>query len=195
MHFVCVFGPPAVGKMTVGHELAKLTGFKLFHNHMTVDPVLDIFPFGSPPFGRLVGEFRRRIIEEAVAADLPGLIFTYVWALEDDQDRDTVASYVDIVESGGGKVSFVELVAPLEERLVRNSSEFRLDQKRSKRDLDFSHQNVIDLDTQWVMNTGGTTTVAEAYLAGRDYVRIDNTHLSAVDVARQVAETFALPGR
>ena len=195
MHFVCVFGPPAVGKMTVGHELAKLTGFKLFHNHMTVDPVLDIFPFGSPPFGRLVGEFRRRIIEEAVAADLPGLIFTYVWALEDERDRDTVASYVDIVESGGGQVSFVELVAPLEERLVRNSSEFRLDQKRSKRDLDFSHQNVIDLDTQWVMNTGGTATVGEAYLAGRDYVRIDNTRLPAAEAASQVAETFVLSRR
>jgi len=36
--------------------------------------VLDIFPFGSAPFARLVGEFRRRIIEEAVAADLAGLV-------------------------------------------------------------------------------------------------------------------------
>ena len=193
MHFVCVFGPPAVGKMTVGHELARLTGFKLFHNHMTVDPVLDIFPFGSPPFGRLVKEFRRRIIEEAVAADLPGLVFTYVWDLEDVRDRDTVASYVDIVESGGGKAAFVELAAPLEERLVRNASEFRLEQKRSKRDLAFSHQNVIDLDSEWVMNTGGPPGPAEAYLAGRDFVRIDNTHLSAADVARQVVDHLALP--
>ena len=71
MHFVLIFGPPAVGKMTVGHELAKRTGFKLFHNHMTVEPVLDIFEFGSPPFNRLVDEFRRRVIEEAVAGELP----------------------------------------------------------------------------------------------------------------------------
>ena len=193
MHFVCVFGPPAVGKMTVGHEIARLTGFKLFHNHMTVDPVLDIFPFGSPPFGRLVSEFRRRIIEEAVAADLPGLVFTYVWALEDERDLDTVASYVDIVESGGGQAAFVELVAPLEERLVRNASEFRLEQKRSKRDLAFSHQNVIDLDSAWVMNTGGTPGPAEAYLDGRDYVRIDNTHRSAADVAAEVVDHLGLP--
>lgn len=193
MHFVCVFGPPAVGKMTVGHEIARLAGFKLFHNHMTVDPVLDIFPFGSPPFGRLVKEFRRRIIEEAVAADLPGLVFTYVWDLEDERDRDTVASFVDIVESGGGQAAFVELAAPLEERLVRNASEFRLAQKRSKRNLAFSHQNVIDLDSTWVMNTGGTTTPAEAYLEGRDYVRIDNTHRSAADVADEVVAHFSLP--
>ena len=193
MHFVCVFGPPAVGKMTVGHELARITGFKLFHNHMTVDPVLDIFPFGSPPFVRLVDEFRRRIIEEAVAADLPGLIFTFVWGLEDEGDRDLVASYVDIVESAGGTALFVELYAPLEERLVRNETELRLEHKRSKRDLAFSRQNVLDLEDGWVMNTGRTATPADDYLAGRHFVRIDNTHRPAADVAQQVADTFGLP--
>jgi hypothetical protein len=105
-----------------------------------------------------------------------------------------VASYVDIVESGGGRAAFVELAAPLDERLVRNGSEFRLEQKRSKRDLAFSHQNVIDLDSTWVMNTGGEPTAAEAYLARHDYVRIDNTHLCAADVAQRVVDRFALPG-
>jgi len=59
MELVVVFGPPAVGKMTVGREICLLTGFKLFHNHMTIEPVLDIFPYGSPQFSRLVSEFRR----------------------------------------------------------------------------------------------------------------------------------------
>ena len=192
MHLVCIFGPPAVGKMTVGHELARLTGFRLFHNHMTVDPVLDIFPFGSPPFTRLVDEFRRRIIEEAVAADLPGLVFTFVWGLESAGDRDTIASYVDIVERGGGRVFFVELAAPLEERLVRNVTEFRLDQKRSKRDVEFSRQNLVDLDAAWVMNTGGAPTQADGLLAGREHLRVDNTDLPAAVVARLVAESWGL---
>jgi len=77
MHFIIIFGPPAVGKMTVGTELARLTGFKLFHNHMTIDLVLTFFGFGTPQFS-LVGEFRRRIFEEVAASTLPGLIFTYV---------------------------------------------------------------------------------------------------------------------
>jgi shikimate kinase len=42
MKFVLIFGPQAVGKMTVGQELAKITGLKLFHNHMTIERV--------PPF-------------------------------------------------------------------------------------------------------------------------------------------------
>jgi hypothetical protein len=149
-------------------------------------------PVRSPPFNTLVGEFRRRIIEEAVAAELSRLIFTYVWGLEDERDRDLVASYVDIVESAGGTALFVELYAPLEERLVRNETELRLERKRSKRDLAFSRQNVLDLEENFVMNTGPTATPADKYLADRHYLRIDNTHRNADD-AQEVADTFGLP--
>ncbi|HJR40312.1 MAG TPA: AAA family ATPase [Nocardioidaceae bacterium] len=192
MHFVMIFGPPAVGKMTVGHELTRLTGFKLFHNHMSVEPVLDIFPFGSPPFERLVSEFRRRIIEEAADSELPGLVFTYVWALEDPQDKRVVESYADIVESRGGQAHFVELVATQEERLARNGTEFRLEHKRSKRDLAFSKNNLLELDQKWVMNTGGTFTWADICPA-RECLRIDNTERSARDVAEELVAGFGLP--
>lgn len=64
---VFIVGPPAVGKMAVGHELAARTGFRLFHNHHTIDLVLRFFDYGTPPFRRLVGEFRRRTFEEVAA--------------------------------------------------------------------------------------------------------------------------------
>ena len=32
MNFVVIFGPVAVGKMTVGQELEKITDLKLFYN-------------------------------------------------------------------------------------------------------------------------------------------------------------------
>ena len=38
-----MIGNAAVGKMTVGQELMKLTGLRLFHNHMTIEPVIEIF--------------------------------------------------------------------------------------------------------------------------------------------------------
>jgi hypothetical protein len=192
MHFVVIFGPPAVGKMTVGHELAKLTGFKLFHNHMTVEPVLDIFPFGSPPFGRLVDEFRRRVIEEACDAELPGLIFTFVWGLELDSDRAMVASYVDIVESRGGQVHFVELVADQAERLIRNTTEFRLEQKKSKRDVEFSRNNLLELDEKYVMNTGGVLSWYDVFGAV-PCLRIDNTDSPAAGVATRILASLPLP--
>ena len=88
---VMLVGPPAVGKMTVGHALAARTGLRLFHNHQTIDLVLRFFPFGTPPFQRLNGEFRRRIFEEVAASDLPGLIFTFVWAFDDPRDHAALA--------------------------------------------------------------------------------------------------------
>ena len=191
MHFVFVFGPPAVGKMTVGRALAARTGYKLLHNHMTVEPVLEIFEFGSPPFGRLVSEFRRRVVEEALAADLDGLVFTMVWGLELDEDRTLVTSYVDLVHAAGGRVSFVELYADLGERLERNRTELRLAEKRSKRDLEFSHGNVLALE-RYVMNTGGPGTVGEDVLEGREHLRVDNTALSADEVADRVVHALGL---
>ena len=80
---VVIFGPPAVGKMAVGAELSALTGFPLFHNHLSIEAVLPVFEFGTPAFGRLVGEFRERVFVEVAESDLPGLIFTYVWAFDD----------------------------------------------------------------------------------------------------------------
>src|SRR3954466_8663187 len=77
-----VVGPPAVGKMTVGAAIAQRTGLRLFHNHQTIDLVLRFFPFGTPPFQRLVVDLRRRILEEVAASDLPGIIFTFVRAFD-----------------------------------------------------------------------------------------------------------------
>jgi len=189
MHLVFVFGPPAVGKMTVGREIAARTGYKLLHNHMTVEPVLDVFPFGSPPFGRLVNEFRRRILEEAVPA-LDGLVFTMVWGLDLPEDRALVSSYVDLVEAAGGHVTFVELYAELDERLARNRTELRLAEKRSKRDVEFSHGNVLELE-RYVMNTEpGVRTAASDLLSAHAHLRIDNTHLSAAEVAARVVAAF-----
>lgn len=48
MKLVIIFGPQAVGKMTVGQSLAAMTGFKLFHNHMSIDFVSQFFDYGTP---------------------------------------------------------------------------------------------------------------------------------------------------
>lgn len=194
MHFVCVYGPPAVGKMTVGRALCDLTGFKLFHNHMSVEPILEIFDFGTPAYRRLVGEIRRRVVEEAVTEGLPGLVFTYVWALEEEGDARLVSDLVDIVERGGGTVHFVELAAPLDVRRGRNVTELRREHKRTHRDADLSDRILHDLE-RYVLNStdGQAPEQAASVLARGDIVRIDNTHLSPDEVADQVAKELDLP--
>jgi len=155
MNFVVIFGPPAVGKMTVGYELAKLTGMKVFHNHMTIDLILEFFPYGSEKFNTLVSEFRQRILEEFAASDLPGMIFTFVWALDKAGDREQIESYSEIFKKRGADVFFVELEADLDERLERNKSEFRLSKKSSKRDISRSEKNLLNTESQYKMNIVG----------------------------------------
>jgi shikimate kinase len=183
---VFIVGPPAVGKMTVGHEVAARTGLKLFHNHHTIDLALRFFPYGTPPFRRLVGEFRRRILEEVAASELPGLIFTYVWAFDHESDAAAVEEYASHFRTRGGRVVFVELEASQNERLRRNETEFRLAEKPFKRDLVASRQQLLELDEKYQLNSRGV------FDDRPDYVRIDNTDVSPSEVARRIIERFGL---
>ena len=184
MKFVVIFGPPAVGKMTVGFELAKLTGFKLFHNHMTIDLVLNFFDFDAPQFHRLVGEFRRRIFEEVAAGDFSGLIFTFVWAINLESDRNYIESYCDIFRKKGAEIYFVELEADLTERLKRNETEFRLSQKHPKRNIEKSRASLLEQVEKYKLNTDDDFFYAENYL------KINNTNLSAEEAAQNIIKEF-----
>ena len=187
MHLVCIFGPPAVGKMTVGYELARRTGLKLFHNHHTIELALQFFPFGTPPFARLVEEFRRRILEEVAHSGLPGLIFTYVWAFDDPRDEVSVNSLAEVFRVRGGKVLFVELEATQEERLKRNETALRLREKPFKRDLAKSREQLLDVDGRYQLNSAGR-------FDGRaDWLRLDNTDLPPDLAAERVIAAFGLP--
>jgi hypothetical protein len=181
-----IIGPPAVGKMTVGAVIAQRTGLRLFHNHQTIDLVLPFFPFGSKPFRRLVDQFRTGIFEEVAQSNLPGLIFTYVWAFDQLQDAAFVEGLADIFRSRGGRVLFVELQAGLDERLSRNESEFRLAQKPGKRDVVASRKRLLDVEGKHQLNS-------RDYFAGRsDYLFIDNTRLTPDVAATQVIGAFDL---
>ncbi|CAN5856093.1 AAA family ATPase [soil metagenome] len=184
---IFLVGPPAVGKMTVGHELAARTGMKLFHNHQTIELVLGFFPFDSPPFDRLVRAFRRGIFEEVAASTLPGLIFTYVWAFDEPDDDAFVAEFSAIFERRGGRALFVELEASLDERLRRNETGFRLEHKPSKRDTAASRQRLLDYGARYQLSSGGR------FNGRADWMHIDNTHLEPADAAARIIAHFALP--
>jgi glycopeptide antibiotics resistance protein len=77
---------PAVGKLTVGLELAALTGFKVLHNHLTVCPLVAIFERSSPPYSRLLREFRVRMLEEAADAGID-LIATWAYPRDAEEGR------------------------------------------------------------------------------------------------------------
>lgn len=184
---VFLIGPPAVGKMTVGHALARRTEFRLFHNHHTIELVLEFFPYGSPQFNRLVGEFRRRIFEEVAASDLPGLIFTYVWAFDQASDTASVEGIAATFAARGSRVLYVELQATQEERLRRNETEFRLAHKASERDAAASRQRLLEADAGYELSS------SDRFVGRDDYLLIDNTLLSPDEVAERIIAHFGLP--
>lgn len=130
MKLVFLFGNCAVGKMTVGQELTKITPLRLFHNHMMIEPVLEVFgSFRSDVIARL----RHVVFEEFAKSDQYGLIFTFMWAFDMQQDWDYIAGIRQLFALPDEDVYYIELVAPQEVRLQRNASENRLKHKASKR--------------------------------------------------------------
>jgi hypothetical protein len=186
--FVMLLGPPAVGKMTVGAALSRITGFPLFHNHMTIELVLPFFEFGSPPFTRLVRLFRNSIFQEMAASDGPGLIFTYVWAFDYDGDHAFVNATRQTFQEHGWRCVFAELHADLDTRLARNATPDRIAAKPSKRDVAASAARLTALDQQYRLTSDGN------FPWPADYLHIDNSALDPAEAAHRIADHFGLAG-
>ena len=106
MQLIFLYGPPAVGKLTVGRALAQATGFALFHNHLIVDALEAVFPFGSPSFVALREEFWLATFR-AAAHEGRSLVFTF--APEPTVAADFPARARAAVEAEAGAVAFVRL--------------------------------------------------------------------------------------
>ncbi|CAM4479375.1 AAA family ATPase [Paenibacillus tarimensis] len=185
MKFILIFGPQAVGKMTVGRELTKITDLKLFHNHMSIELFHPFFGFGSETW-RLANLLRREFFETYASSNQYGLIFTYVWGFDLQEDWEFVNQTCEIFESKGAEVYFVELESSLEERLKRNVTPYRLEQKPTKRNTEQSEQDLrATMDKHRLNSYAGE-------ISRSNYVRINNTEMSPEEVARMVKERFLL---
>ncbi len=118
MKLVFLHGPPAVGKLAVARELARLTEYKLFHNHLTVDLVGSLFTFGSEPFVVLREKIWLSAFHEAATNNV-SLVFTF--NPENTVRGQFIQDALAVVENAGGELIFIELTcaeAELERRVV-----------------------------------------------------------------------------
>lgn len=119
---IFLHGPPAAGKYTVGKELSSLTGITLFHNHLLVDLLMAIFPFGSPLFIHHRERIWLDVIGDAVTAGT-SLIFTFT--PERTVSPEFPGSLAQRVEAAGGQITFVEIACDNEELERRVESGIR----------------------------------------------------------------------
>ena len=195
MHLLNIIGPPAAGKMTVGRVVCERTGFRLFHNHMSIEPLLGVFDFDTPSFARLNALIRREVITEAVTAGLPGLVFTYAWDFDAPEDAAAVAELIAPAVRAGGPVDFVELYAAQDVRLAREGSADRMDHKRSKRDVEWARAHVVDLEARARFNTDSGSSEQDWPFPAYRHLRIDNGHASPELTAERIIDELGLPRR
>lgn len=177
MKLIFLHGTPGVGKLTVARELAKLTGYKLFHNHLTVDLVGSVFEFGSPHFVALREKIWLEMFSEAAGAGIAGLIFTFAF------EQTVRGSFVDnvrsAVESKNGEVVFVKLVCSPEELERRLTSD-----SRSR------FGKLISLEQFRELNEAGAFIDPEVT---PNRLVLNTTSLSATEAASRIARELALP--
>ena len=182
MKLIIIFGAGAVGKMTVGQELSKITDLRLYHNHMDIEPVIEIFGKRN---SAAVTRIREVIFDEFVKSDLYGMIFTFMWALDVQADWDYIDNLVDIFRRNGADIYYVELVASQEIRLQRHVTENRLNHKASKRNIEWSTTLLLNEDKNYrlVSNDGEVPF--------DNYIKIDNSNLSPDIVAGMIKDKFS----
>jgi len=186
MKLLFIVGPKAVGKMTVGHELEKITNLKLFHNHMAMELVHPFFGYNSKVGMRLITEFRDEIFKEFAKTDQGGLIFTYVWCFDDRNDWDYIEHISKIFEEMAAEIYFVELEADLKTRIERNKTPFRLQQKPSKRNLAYSERRLLESEHEHRTNS------LKGEIEEKNYIKINNTNINAPDAAMMIKKKFDL---
>ncbi len=173
MKLIFLYGAPAVGKLTVARELARLTSFKVFHNHLSIDCIEPIFDFGTPSFFKLIELIRAETVAEAAREDV-NLIYTFCYAK--DFDDAHVAKIVESVEASGGEVCFVLLTcerSELEKRVLEESRK----QYGKANNLEILEEILGKYDLF-------------SPVTGRESLQIDNTNFSPFETARKIIEYF-----
>ena len=177
MKLIFLWGLPGTGKLTVARELGALTGWSVFHNHLTVDLLLAVFPFGSKEFVDLREQVWLSVIEAAAASNIAGLIFTF------NPENSVRQGFVDAVQSAiakrSGTVEFVEILcddAILEKRLDAPK-------RREMRKL-------LSVELFRKLRAEG---VFDSPRMPAPQLRVDTTQQSPRESAEQIIESLGLP--
>lgn len=184
---VIILGPHAVGKMTVGQELAKHTGLRLFHNHMSIELARKLFSHSEKEWGILNNTIRQTVFELFAKGDFPGLIFTYMCAFDLPGEFEYLQKLIGLFKENGAECYVVELCADFDVRLIRNKSENRLLHKESKRDLEWSEAEMRRTSEKYRLNS-----YEGEELPFENYMKLDNTNLPPEEAALKIMEYFGL---
>lgn len=174
MDLIFIYGQPATGKLTIARQLEKNTNFKLFHNHLSVDLIKPIFPWGTPEFSDVNRKIRLMVFDSAAKSrKVKGMIFTFCF--RPGKNDTFVKKVIKIIKKNGGKIHFIFLECDEKElfKRVKNKDRKKHTKVRSVKDLkkDMHHWGEIS----FVEN-----------------IKIDNTKISPRKASQIIAEKCGL---
>ena len=177
MRLIFLYGLPGTGKLTVARELGALTGWNVFHNHLTVDLLLSVFPFGSREFVELRESIWLSVIEAAAAGETQGLIFTF------NPENSVRQSFIDLVLAAitkhDGSIDFVEILCDL------TVLEARLDTP-SRREM----KKLLSIELFRELRGKG---VFDSPQMPEPQLRVDTTRQSPSQSAAEIVQALGLP--
>lgn len=186
-NLVVLFGAPASGKAAIGQELAYLTGYRFFHNHLTADPAAALFGWGDERFGRMVGALREILFREALSdPSVNGVIFTYAWGLNLPEDTAFIEKIAGWFSAAGGNVFFVELQATLQARIAREGTPFRVGLKPELRDAEAARARQRESESKYKMNTDGELPLPYPHVVINTEVKVPK------EAATEIVHNFRL---
>lgn len=175
MKLIFIYGYPGVGKLTLAKELEKITNYKLFHNHLTVDFVSSIFDFGTEPFTTLREKLWIDVFGVSSKFNIPGLIFTF--SFEKTVSKEFIGNIKKVLKAND-ELHFVKIICDIPElqRRVGQPSRKMYGKLSSSKRL----AELIKNETYFVPELG------------EDILTIDNTDLDPNEVAALIKESFSL---
>jgi hypothetical protein len=178
---VYLYGPPAAGKLTIAEKVRDLTGFRLFHNHLTVNAIREVFDFGSPPFVEVLHRVRLDVFATAMRAGV-SLIFTNSSAWGGPGGRQRFEAFADeaahVVGTAGGVPLFVRVSAPIEVLEARLGNTSRR-----------AHGKLTDVARLHALVAGMDEPRAQA-----GDLTVDTSEVTADEAARTIAAATEIAG-
>lgn len=184
-NLIVITGPQAVGKMTVAEALKEKIGYKLMINHDSIELAIKIFG-NKTESQKEFNEIIRAKAFEIAAKNNENMIFTYVTAFDIEDDKGYLKNLQNMFENTGGTFSLVELKADLETRIERNLTPHRLEMKPSKKNLEWSKNEILETMQEHRLNSNEDEYLCE------NHIKIDNTNLTPEEVSDVIIEKLDL---
>lgn len=182
---IVIFGPEAVGKATIGAKLAEILGYQLLLYEdmkcLTYDAMDGFYP-------TVINRIAETLFRSISQTKVKGVIYAFPWNFATNVDRLYIQQRLNDLCVMKSNIYYVELTAPTEVRLHRNTLPDRIKRKRLKEDLEYA-DNVFQY-----MEKNGIYESKEGDFKNKNYIKIDTSKMSVDEAACAIISYLKLLG-